>query len=345
MAKAIFVTVASPQIGGGHVLRCLALAEGLEKHGFRPVFAVSRTTVETVALLKNSKFEIVEAAPADVHLAEAASGAGVVIFDGYDMDRAIERQWRGRAPVRLVIDDLANRPHDCELLVDHAPGRAASDYASLVPAHCRVLAGPSFALLRPEFLRYRERALSRRPGGTPRRLLVAMGLTDLDGITRRAVEGALLAGLGLEIDVVVGRAASSLAWLEGMAVAAPLRIHIDIDATAMAELMMSSDIAIGGAGGSSLERCCMGLPTLMILLAENQRLAAETLERAGAAWLLGDLVDATPEHIATALKLFANQSRALDECSKVAATIVDGGGTDRVCRELVAMPGLGNSGG
>lgn len=344
MTQATFVTVASPQIGGGHVLRCLALAEALARHGFRPVFAVSRTTVETVTLLKNGPFEIVEAAPETAHLGDTAANAAVVIFDGYGIDRAVERQWQGRAPLRLVIDDLADRPHDCELLVDHAPGRTAADYAGLVPAHCQIVAGPSFALLRPEFLRHRERALSRRSVGTAKRLLVAMGLTDVDGITRRAVEGVLLANLDLGVDVVVGRGAASLAWLENMAVSAPLKIHVDIDATAMAELMVAADIAIGGGGGSSLERCCMGLPTLTILLAENQRLAAETLQRAGATRLIGGLATATPEHIAKALKSFAGQGAAVEKCSKLAATIVDGGGADRVCRAVVSMIGLNDRG-
>ena len=342
MTKATFITVASPQIGGGHVLRCLALAETLERHGFHPVFAVSRSTVETVTLLKNGPFEIVETAPGEAHLTDAAVNTGLVIFDGYSLDREIERQWQGRAPVRLVVDDLANRRHDCELLVDHAPGRTAIDYAPWVPTHCRVLAGPSFALLRPEFLRYRQRALARRSAVAPRRLLVAMGLTDVEAITRRVVEGALLAGLGLDIDVVAGRGAGSLAWLETMAVSAPVRIHVDIDAAAMAELMVASDIAIGGGGGASLERCCMGLPSLMVLLAENQRLAAETLERAGAARLLGDLVAATPQRIAAALESFAGQGQALEQCSKVAATIADGGGTDRVCQAILALARPGN---
>jgi UDP-2,4-diacetamido-2,4,6-trideoxy-beta-L-altropyranose hydrolase len=344
VTKATFITVASPQIGGGHVLRCLALAENLGRHGFHPVFAVSRATLETVTLLKNSPFVIVETDCAQAHLKDAAADAGVVIFDGYGIDHEIERQWRGRAKVRLVVDDLANRRHDCELLVDHAPGRMASDYSALVPAHCEILAGPSFALLRPEFLRQRTRALARRSTTAPRRVLVTMGLTDIDGITGRAVEGVLRAELGLEVDVVVGRGAASLVSLERMAISGPLRIHVDIDAAAMASLMTASDIAIGGGGGSSLERCCMGLPSLMILLAENQRLAAETLQRAGAARVIGDLAAATPPHIAAALKAFAGEGTALERCAKAAAAVVDGGGADRVREVVVGLTQSNGSG-
>jgi UDP-2,4-diacetamido-2,4,6-trideoxy-beta-L-altropyranose hydrolase len=267
-----------------------------------------------------------------------------VIFDSYSIDHTIERQWRGRAAVRLVVDDLADRRHDCELLVDHAPGRTAADYVARVPENCRVLAGPSFALLRPEFLHHRQRALARRSSVTPRRVLVSMGLTDLDGITRRVVEGVVLSGLGLEIDVVAGRGAASLGWLAGNAVSESLRTHVDIGADAMAELMMMSDVAIGGGGGSSLERCCMGLPSLMVLLAENQRLAVETLQRAGAARMIGDLATTTPEHVASALKSFVATAAALEQCAKAAATIVDGDGTDRVCQAIVSMAGSGGGG-
>jgi UDP-2,4-diacetamido-2,4,6-trideoxy-beta-L-altropyranose hydrolase len=335
MITATFVTAASPQIGGGHVFRCLALAESLEEHGFRPVFAVNKVTVETVGLLRSSPFEIVEVAADRAHLTDAGRDDGVVIFDGYDFDEAIERQWR-HASLRVVIDDLANRLHDCEVLVDHTPGRLAAHYAPLVPPGCTVLAGPSFALLRPEFRHLRTQALARRPGATPRRLLVAMGFTDVEGITRRAVEGALQTGLGLEIDVVTGDGAVSLPWLRSMADSLPLNVHVDLDATGMAELMVAADIAIGGGGGTSLERCCMGLPSLVVLLVDNQRLIAENLEQLGAIRILGDLAGVTPANVAAAVTSFVMQERETRECARIAASIVDGNGADKVCHVILA---------
>lgn len=261
--------------------------------------------------------------------------ADVVVFDGYDLDEVIERRWRGTS-IRVVIDDLADRRHDCEILVDHSPGRLAAHYSTLVPSGCELLVGPSFALLRPEFRQLRAQALARRSrAAMPRRILVAMGLTDLGGVTRRAVEGALQAGRGLEFDVVTGQGAISLPWLIAMADRLPLHVHVDLDAMGMAQLMATADIAIGGGGGTSLERCCMGLPSLVVLLVENQRLIAENLERLGAIRVVGALAEVTPERIAEGLTAFVEDDGKARECSRISASIVDGRGADNVCQVIV----------
>lgn len=334
MIRTIFLTAASPRIGGGHVLRCLALAEGLQKHGIDPVFAVDKVTVSTVGLLRSSPFRIIEVTDAMDRSLIGAVG-DVVVFDGYDLDEAVERRWRGIS-IRVVIDDLADRRHDCEVLVDHSPGRLRAHYSTLVPSECELLVGPSFALLRPEFRQLRGQALARRSRAViPRRILVAMGLTDLEGITRRVVEGALKAGRGLEFDVVTGRGAISLPWLHAMADRLPLKVHVDLDAKGMAHLMARADIAIGGGGGTSLERCCMGLPSLVVLLVENQRLIAESLERLGAIRVVGDLAEVTPERIAEALAAFVDDEGKARECARIAASIVDGRGADKVCQVIL----------
>jgi UDP-2,4-diacetamido-2,4,6-trideoxy-beta-L-altropyranose hydrolase len=313
----------------------MALAESLQRQGIRPMFGVSKTTLETVGGLAQVSFEAIELGDAETPSNELAPGARVVIFDSYAWDWTVERTWRDRGMLRVVIDDLANRRHDCELLVDHTPGREARHYEGLVSDDCQILAGPSFALLRSDFRRLREQALLRRSEADPTRLLISMGLTDVRGITRRVVEGVMQADPGLTMDVVVGRDAKSLAWLRKETSGPQVRVHVDLDAAGMAKLMASADIAIGGAGGTSLERCCMGLPSLVIVLAENQRLIAESLEHAGAARIVGDLARATPDRISSAVRSFAAQRPALRECSRVAASIVDGNGADRVCEAIL----------
>lgn len=339
MTTAIFVTAASPHTGGGHVLRCLALAESLARQGLAALFAVDTLTLETVGLLRDGPFDIVTTRHDEAPAIGPARDAEVVIFDSYDLDRTFESRWRRAGRIRVAIDDLANRAHDCELLVDPSPGRLEADYAALVPGGCSVLSGPSFALLRAEFQRCRSRALERRSAAPVRRLLVAMGLTDVGGVTRRAVEAVLMADLGIAIDAVAGRGAASLPWLRGAARSAALDVHVDLNGAAMAELMAAADIAIGGAGGTSLERCCLGLPSLVILLADNQQRSAEALERAGAAWLVGDVASATPRRIASVLTTIAHQADERERCSKAAAALVDGAGADRVARAIIGRLG------
>jgi UDP-2,4-diacetamido-2,4,6-trideoxy-beta-L-altropyranose hydrolase len=335
MIRVTFVTAASPQIGGGHVLRCLALAEGLAARGVEARFATDRLTVDTVGLLRSSPFEIFETVPAEAHRHEAAREADIAIFDGYAFDRAVERDWQGLAKVRVAIDDLANRRHDCDVLVDHAAGREASEYAGLVPSGCAVLVGPGYALLRPQFAERRNRALVRRRAEVPRRLLVAMGLTDVGGVTRLAVEGARRSDDAWSIDVVTGQGAGSLPWLREQAQAGTLRLYVDIDAAGMADLMAEADIAIGSGGGTSLERCCLGLPSLVIMVAENQRSSVSSLVRAGAVSLVGTLAEATAERIAAALVALAHDSAALEKQARAAAAVVDGEGVHRVCRAVL----------
>jgi UDP-2,4-diacetamido-2,4,6-trideoxy-beta-L-altropyranose hydrolase len=237
--------------------------------------------------------------------------------------------------VRVAIDDLANRPHACDVLVDHAAGRSAADYAGLVPAGCAVLAGPSFALLRPQFGELRTRALARRPTYPPRRLLIAMGLTDVGGVTRLSVEAVRRTGLALSLDVVTGQTASSLPWLREQAEAGALRLHVDLDALGMAELMVEADIAIGSGGGTSLERCCLGLPSLVIVVADNQLSSVGSLVRAGVVSLAGTLAEATPERVAASLASLAGDRAALVAQSRAAAAVVDGEGANRVCRVVL----------
>jgi UDP-2,4-diacetamido-2,4,6-trideoxy-beta-L-altropyranose hydrolase len=339
--QAIFVTAASPETGGGHVLRCMALAEKLATLGCRPVFAVNRTTIDTVHLLRRSPFEIVEVEAGQAHFLAEGHKTDIVVFDGYRLDEKIEHKWREYATVRVAIDDLASRRHETEILLDNSPGRQRADYSGLLPDGCIVLAGTSFALLRPAFARARQRALSRRSASAPKRLLVAMGLTDVGSITRRVVEGVLMTNLGLSIDVVVGHGAGSLGWLRRVPISQKVTTHVDLDADAMADLMLAADVAIGGGGGTGLERCCLGLPSLSIVLADNQRTAAEVFSRAGAARLIGDLATVTAEQIAASVAQFSSDGTGRLDCSRAASALVDGKGADRVCRAILEK--LGNA--
>jgi UDP-2,4-diacetamido-2,4,6-trideoxy-beta-L-altropyranose hydrolase len=297
---------------------------------------VSRTTLETVDLLANGPFDVIEI---DERSGPVSTPARLVIFDSYEWDWTFERVWRARNLLQVAIDDLANRRHDCDLLVDPTPGREIAQYEDIVPRGCEVLAGASYALLRPEFRRLRSDALQRRSRLYPRRILISMGLTDVQGVTRRVTEGAMLADPHWTIDVVVGRHAESLPWLQSVAMDGRLNTYVDLDSWGMADLMMSADVAIGGGGGTSLERCCMGLPSLVILLADNQRFVAETLRNAGAIRVIGDLDSVTPERIAAALGSFAQDGEERVRCSRRASSVVDGGGADRVCQAIVRRLG------
>jgi spore coat polysaccharide biosynthesis predicted glycosyltransferase SpsG len=162
-----------------------------------------------------------------------------------------------------------------------------------------------------------------------------MGLTDVGGVTRLSVEAARRAGLPLSLDVVTGQTAISLPWLREQAGAGALQLHVDLDAVGVAELMAEADIAIGSGGGTSLERCCLGLPSLVIMVADNQRSSVASLAQAGAVTLVGMLAESTLERIAASLAALARDRAALEAQANAAAAMVDGQGVRRVGRVIL----------
>lgn len=250
-----------------------------------------------------------------------------IVVDHYSLDSRWEDRAIRSAGSVLAIDDLANRRHNCDILLDQSFGRDANAYRSLVPERCRVLAGTRFALLRNEFAHYRAASLERRQ--TPadvERILVSLGTTDVGGITARLLRDVLPDFPSVRFDVVLSPDAESLDWVTKIAKHNP-HINIHIDANEMAQLMMVADMAIGAAGGTSWERCCLGVPSVTVVLADNQRYIAEQLQQAGAHRC------ARPEGkgLSAIVRSLSADPVGRTEMSRRAAEICDGGGTERVC--------------
>jgi UDP-2,4-diacetamido-2,4,6-trideoxy-beta-L-altropyranose hydrolase len=342
-----FLCNASPEIGGGHVMRCLTLALALRVQGADVRFFSRVGTSETVPALTRSGLVVdtVGSDPASwvaAIRAWHAGGVDLAVVDSYAAGAAQQTVLRSAARRLMVIDDLANRVHDCDVLLDQNLGRNVADYAGLVPPSCQVLVGPPYALLRPEFAAARPRALARRQAtyeaGTPvRRIIVSLGLTDLGGITARVVTALLAADTDAAIDVVVGSRAPSLPALRDLAAVHDcLTLHID--PPDICELMVAADLAVGAAGSTSWERCCLGLPTLILVLAENQRPGACALVEAGAAMIgipepIDDRND-DAEHLRRAIRRLCFDHEVARGMSKVSSTICDGAGTETVVMSL-----------
>jgi len=259
---------------------------------------------------------------------EALGTIDWLVVDHYLLDQ----RWTGGRyynPKALVIDDLANRHYGCTLLVDQTLGRLASDYRDLVPAAARVLAGSAYALIRPEFQRERERALQRRREDRPARcVLVSMGTTDPDGITTQIVRSVLENAPECAVDVVLATGAQSLPIVEELARRHP-EVTIHVDSHHMARLMLDAYIAIGAAGTTSWERCCLGLPTIALVLAENQRPSAAALAKAGAV-----ISVERAEDVGLALRQLLDQPHRLSQMSAAAFPITDGQGAARVASAI-----------
>ncbi len=344
MMRVAFRCDASPAIGGGHVMRCLALGRALRKRGHDVVFVCMTGTTATVRALEQGPFSVLALENADVAGDATAAvietywtGRGdLVVVDSYALGAAAETRFRGAARRVVAIDDLADRRHDCDLILDQTYGRWAGAYKGLISDDCVVLTGTCYALLRPEFAQARPQAIRRRfPGAPCNRILVTMGLTDVGGISEQVVRAIIRGGTAADIDVVVGRQAPSLPALIDLCRRTPgLQVHIDTNE--LCRLMVDADIAVGGAGSTMWERCCLGLPTVALILADNQRLAAQMLDAAGCCLAL-DARTGLPPDLATAVADLAGDPARRYAMATRALKICDGLGVERVLDALASL--------
>nr|WP_267956285.1 UDP-2,4-diacetamido-2,4,6-trideoxy-beta-L-altropyranose hydrolase [Halomonas sp. MCCC 1A17488] len=197
-----------------------------------------------------------------------------LIVDHYALDACWEKAVLPASTRLMVIDDLADRAHIANILLDQNLGRREADYDNMVPEGCHRLIGPRYALLRPEFAELREKSLARRRDPLElKRLLISLGGVDKDNATGAVLEALKSCGLpeSCHITVVMG---ASAPWLDNVRAKAdelPWHCDVVVNVTDMAERMTQADLAIGAAGSTSWERCCLGVPTLMLELAENQK--------------------------------------------------------------------------
>jgi UDP-2,4-diacetamido-2,4,6-trideoxy-beta-L-altropyranose hydrolase len=303
--------------------------------GYHVRFGCAEGSDLIVPALAKAGFEITAlGAPLDPNeiLGAVVEPVDLLVVDHYGIDADYERVIKPFADTILVIDDLADRVHVCDILIDQTFGRRAVDYKGLVPECATVLAGAQYALLRSEFAATRESSLARR--ATARiveRIFISMGLTDLGGITIEVLDAVLAADTGATIDVVLGPNAMSLeAVRERAARRGGITVHVET--TDICALMAVADLAVGAAGTTAWERCCLGLPTVTLALADNQRDTCRYLAEAGALFPAG-----TIEEIATGISQLAASYDDLQSMSAAAAAVTDGQGTARLISILRAL--------
>jgi UDP-2,4-diacetamido-2,4,6-trideoxy-beta-L-altropyranose hydrolase len=339
---------ASLSIGTGHVMRCLVLADALKARGARTAFLARDLHEGLAAEVRAAGHRLLalpalEPAAARARTASAAEPAfdwardaegscgqlaqrepwDWLVADHYGIDARWEKAARRCATRIWVIDDLADRRHDCDALLDQGFDEdAAARYAGLVPPRCRLLLGPRFALLRKEILEARRRARPR--DGRVRRLLVFFGGTDAGNHTALALEAARSAvPAQVQIDVVAGSGNPRLAALEAQCASmANARLHVQT--RRMAELMEGADLALGAGGVAALERCAVGLPSIVAIVADNQRRGMQHLARQGAILLAGAQGEVSATAYAERLAYALGHPDAVRELAARASEVMQG---------------------
>lgn len=338
---------ASSRIGGGHVMRCIALAEALRKEGAEVSFASRELPGHLCDFTESLGYRVIRLHSAEsgatcetVQFNEILRSGGIkavdwLVIDHYGINADWERRARAYCRHILVIDDLANRPHACDLLLDpnFSPDPGAR-YANLVDASCETLLGPHYALLRPEFAAARAAAPIR--DGSVRRIFVFFGAGDPGGETLNVVTAlAALRDDRLALRVVIGRANPRAAEIASACASLP-GASCQVGSDDMAALMLQADLAIGAGGGTTWERCCVGLPSVIVAIADNQLPGSRALHQAGYALFLGRSAEVSGASIRDAVRGFQADPAGVRRMSLHCSSLVDGRGAARVTNAMMA---------
>ncbi len=289
--KIAFRTDASSQIGTGHFMRCLTLADELKKQGAKVRF-VSRNLPNHLSnlldekgmeylplvadVIQDSIDELAHASWLSTSQAQDAQATiqalsdqswDWLVVDHYALDERWENRVRLCAKQIMVIDDLADRQHDCDVLLDqNFYTDMQTRYIGKVPEHCQLLLGPRYALLREEFRKLRDEVKPRT--GEVKKILVFFGGVDADNYTSLAIQALAQLNIALHVDVVIGAQHPNREQIQKTCVAHGYICHVQT--SRMAELMAEADFAIGAGGTAIWERCCLGVPAISFCVAENQ---------------------------------------------------------------------------
>jgi UDP-2,4-diacetamido-2,4,6-trideoxy-beta-L-altropyranose hydrolase len=353
-------TDSSITIGTGHLMRCLTLADALKEKGAEVHFICRDLQGNLSHLVKkhSHKLHLLPAPKDDVKLqannSPHASWLEVswqedlqdtqqitcsvtekfdwLIVDSYALDYRWEQKMRAKANKIMVIDDLADRKHDCDLLLDQNYfAHPEIRYQDLVPEHCQMLLGPRYALLRPEFRQARK--FCRMRGNGTVRILVYFGGNDHDNLTGVALEALSCPELDhIYVDVVVGPHNSYMKNLkEQVKNRSKVRLHVQPES--FVELLLRTDLCIGAGGTTTWERLCLNISSIVITTALNQEAFTSELDKANFLHWIGSKNTISTQKIKSVVIQEISKNDSVDTMSM--SNMVDGHGALRIAEILV----------
>lgn len=338
--KVLFRADASIRIGSGHIMRCLTLAKTLQQQGMSCHFVCRQTDGNLIDYIVEQSFVVFslsgtaedEVVDAKQTLAQLTQQYQLLVVDHYKLAKTYCLALRQRCQQIMVIDDLANRAHDCDILLDqNLYPKLEQRYAGLLPKHCLQLLGPRYALLRQEFYQSAE----------PRsdsHILIGFGGSDEQNLTRLAI--AALQQLKLTpitADIVIGANNPWRTEIEQQVASLP-NVKLHIQCNYMATLMHQARLMLGAGGASHWERCICNLPGLVVTVAENQQATTAYLDHLGACVWLGQAAEMSAQFFAEQLSYYLSQPALLDEISEKAAAVVPANvGTPLVVQHILQI--------
>jgi UDP-2,4-diacetamido-2,4,6-trideoxy-beta-L-altropyranose hydrolase len=354
---------ASPQIGVGHLMRCLTLAHALKKkdvevtfitrdlssvldmtissHGYELVKMGNERKLDKSA--ENYGHQLLHARWLGVSWTEDAlqtleylrdfGRADWLIVDHYALDKRWEEAVSPLVGKILVIDDLADREHACDLLIDqNSYNNYESRYDNLVPTNCLKLLGPRYALLRQEFKVAKN--LKKKRDGRISNILVFFGGADVTNETCKVLHVIKKMNIcDVTVNVVVGAANPHVAEISFLSSQmSNVKLHIDIDY--ISELMVNADLSVGASGSATWERCALGLPSILVAIAENQIEIAKSVEYLGIGMYIGTSSEVTQPLIEKTIRYCFENPHKMSEMGMAATALVDADGCFRVLEKM-----------
>ncbi|MDB3950473.1 UDP-2,4-diacetamido-2,4,6-trideoxy-beta-L-altropyranose hydrolase [Gammaproteobacteria bacterium] len=350
--KAVLRVDASLEIGSGHVMRCLALANTLKNNHFIVEFICRKHDGNLIDRIYEEGFKVHELQLGSEdntdHELEHSSWLGVsqkqdaedcinvlnnelvdwIVVDSYALDEVWHGSLKPFCSRLMVIDDLANRNYQCDILLDQTFGRDKKDYINLTPSNCQSLVSSKFALLRPDFADLRLESLARRKHPKLSHLLINMGGIDVTNITEIILDHLKISDLKkeLNITIIMGENSPHLQSVRNKAADLKQKTKVLVGVKNMAQIMTSADIAIGASGTTTWERCCLGLPSIQLAISTNQEYLAKILHNNKIIKLVQEVKEVSC--------LLESAEDWMKDVGTLCAEICDGFGTKRVLNKM-----------
>lgn len=346
MAPLLVRADADTQRGAGHVMRCLALAHAWRGRGGYVGFISYRPDPTLRRRMQAAGAHVTELNGAHPDYSDLRGTAAAleetlkhsqklpwVVLDGYHFDSDYQEQLRAAGCRLLVIDDNAHLScYDADMVLNHGIQAQQLDYC--YAAGCTLLLGTRYALLRPEFARVAaaEKLIPQRAG----KILVTLGGSDPENVTESVIQALATIDLpDIEARVIVGPMNPHFGALKAAAAAARHTVRLETAVQDMAAAMLWADLAVSAAGGTCWELAALGVPMITVVVAENQRLLAAELDKAGAAVNLGWHRQARADRIASVLGRLASATLVREQMKARGKALVDGRGAERVVEAML----------
>ena len=348
----------SNDIGTGHVMRCLALANEAKQRGWECIFVLRDPEDQIVKFIVSCDHgikKLITSAEGEKRSCNAVAHShwlpvsqiqdanetinlihnlkpDWIIVDHYALDTTWLSIVKGSNARILVIDDLGDRNLICDILLDQNLGASAEKYDGKLSINCRLLLGPTFALLRSEFREWRDRSLQGRIDRNVENILITMGGVDAENYTLQILKKIQKSKYAKEcvFTVIVGGTYPHKNTLNEFVNSSELTVLVSSNVKNIAEIMSKSDLCIGAAGSTSWERCCLGLPTISLAMADNQIGVLAELEKK-ACTIASSLEKIVPDFEKL---LSEEQNQKLRQLSLNSSNLSDGDGVRRLLDQL-----------